>query len=96
VQDVGVAVGSPPQIHETTSSVLLVFRGTSDRRSGDRDTRIRMSLPKPLALELGEQLVAQAGGYDVPAAPSWYGEVLDVLQSATRSPRSRRLLRRGP
>jgi hypothetical protein len=23
----------------------------------------------------------QTGGYEVPASPSWYGEVLDILQS---------------
>jgi len=51
VQDIDLAVGSPPEIRGTASSVLLTFRGTSDRRSGDRDTRIRMSLPTRLAIE---------------------------------------------
>ena len=78
--DLGIGVGSPPEVRATASSVQLTFRGTSDRRSGDRDTRVRISVPKRLALELGHQLVAQAGGCDVPAQPSWFGEVLDVLK----------------
>jgi hypothetical protein len=81
VQDIGVAVGTPPEVRSTDSHVLLTFRGTSDRRSGDRDTRIRMSMPKRLVLELGQQLIARAGGYEVASAPSWYSEILDVLQS---------------
>jgi hypothetical protein len=54
VQDIGIGVGRPPEVHrsEGSTTLYLTLRGIREARVRDRETRLRIALPVVQATRL--------------------------------------------